>query len=100
MDCRGPLTLALGFLIIAGAGCLPSPAVPVQQPPPDLPTGEPLKELAESKKPPRAPTCVSLARIYEQQAADPKCPAGQRDVLFERARKCYQQALSTDPKNL
>lgn len=97
MDCRGPFVLAVG-LIVGVCGCIPSSTLPTQ-PANDMPTGEPTKESHASKRPPRPATCISLARLYEEGAAEPTCQPAQRDALLDRARKCYQQALTTDPKN-
>jgi tetratricopeptide (TPR) repeat protein len=100
MDCRRLVALGVSVALSA-AGCLPLKTVQTQ-PAPDRPLVEitPRDESKETKRSPKPKTVVAMAKVHETGATDPKRPREERDVHFDRARRCYQEALRQDPNNL
>src|SRR5262249_1790730 len=58
------------------------------------------KEPEGPKRQPKANTCVGLAVLHEQAAADPNRSPVEKTELLEKARRAYQQALKGEPNHL
>jgi tetratricopeptide (TPR) repeat protein len=58
------------------------------------------KEKDLPKRPPKPSTLVALGTFQEREAADPKYSPQDREQLFDRARRSYQQALEIEPNNV
>jgi Flp pilus assembly protein TadD len=109
MDCRGTALLAVVGLVSV-VGCTPQRTLPITAPPPPAatapptptPTPEP-SSAAESKLPKRTPSaamCLAVGQMREQDMDEPDRTPAQRELLADHARKSYQQAIRTEPKNV
>ncbi|HEV3084824.1 MAG TPA: tetratricopeptide repeat protein [Gemmataceae bacterium] len=88
MDCRRMLVVALGLLAVVG-GCVPSAGLPSLA-----------SDSEHPRRQPKASTCISLARLSEEAAADPRISPAEQERLRDRAREAYQEALKVDANNL
>jgi tetratricopeptide (TPR) repeat protein len=99
--------LAAGMTFgLATAGCVPWASVPTTSTSTPMPALAPPmveKDIKDDKdlprREPQASTCVALGELHLRTAMDPHCPAQQRTTALELARKCYQQAIKTDPED-
>jgi tetratricopeptide (TPR) repeat protein len=106
-QCRGAARLAAGLTLgLATAGCVPWASVPTTSTSTPMPAVAPPvveKEVKADKdlprREPQASTCVALGDLHLRTAMDPHCPSRQRMNALDLARKCYQQAIKTDPED-
>jgi tetratricopeptide (TPR) repeat protein len=103
MDCRKTLWLALS--LTAGlSGCQhlgPKTAgetaqTPEASPPPAVSSYAASKASAKKNK--RPEHCVAFGQFEAGEAARPDLTPGQREAMYEIARRAYQEALEIDPK--
>src|SRR5690242_8075228 len=95
MDCR-KLLVAVFSLVSSSLGCIgPKPLLPPAEAP-----SMAASEHGDSKKAPKAVTCVAFGDFKSREAADPRVAAGLKPGLREHARMAYQQALELDPNYL
>jgi tetratricopeptide (TPR) repeat protein len=91
--------------ILAGlalsAGCVPTPSMPVATNPSPSPVVIKSMEKADDaqKRQPQASTCVAFGDFNLKAATDKERQPLQKERLFDQARRAYQQALKSDPKN-
>lgn len=106
MDCLRSSLLAVG-LMSAMMGCSPqrmlllapsttSPSTPPVETVSRKPDTS--EETKETKRTPKASTCVAVGQMRENDMDSPERTVAQREVLADHARKSYQQAIRLDPK--
>jgi tetratricopeptide (TPR) repeat protein len=116
MDCRKVLLPLVLATLTVNAGCQSlgsnanSPVTGLNSTPPSAAaTGTPVvpppgvvpvvaKETDGPKRQPKAATCVAGGQFIEREAlAAPRLGPLEKQQMFDRARRAYQQALSIDP---
>jgi tetratricopeptide (TPR) repeat protein len=96
-------------LFVSVVGCVTQGTVPPAPTAPPAPTTagnvmvpakDVVKEQDQPKRRPQSSTCVAFGNLELEAANEGDRTPAQRQDLFERARKYFQQALKTEPKCL
>jgi tetratricopeptide (TPR) repeat protein len=101
---RRPWTWGCGLgSLLAGLtlGCFPQASVPLVPASPPAPAAkEVVHDKDVPKHPPQASTCIAFGNLELEAAVEGERTPAQRQDLYDRARKYFQQALKEDSKCL
>src|SRR5262249_1832650 len=99
MDCRKAVVLALS-LLTGSTGCVGTGTHAPPLPPPTGTAPVVVSEKKQKERMPKAETWGAWGEPREGGGENPKRRDAERQLMFDRARKPYQQAREIAPKHL
>lgn len=100
MDCRKWIFLTIGVSLACG-GCLTQQqeTIPEKKQSSNFTFPTTLLKKKEEKRQPQVDTCLKGGAFLEKQAFGEEMTPRGRELMLERARKAYVQALALEPNN-